>query len=592
MIVAAVAAALAAPRAEARAKGDVNNDGAVNGRDAAAFVAVLLAPGSADAGARCAADTSEDGSVNLADVGPLVDLMLGRVPAFYATRGHWECPFEWGYPGAPMTPIHAALVPIRETPGGEIRLEVFTFGDYYNPNFYRWNPQTGGFTPILWPETSVVRQCGQSLPPAMAKLFCSAHTFLADGRLLIAGGDVLGPDLWCDNSDEPAWSGLRYAHIYDGLNLPDAAPAPIAEMAQGRWYPTNTTLADGRVLTVAGFNECGYCDGDGDPTSIDNTDVEIFIPPDAQNPGGAWAYAGDYYLPVYPQMLLLSSGAVFYAGPGRDTARFHPQTQTWSPTEWMNYPYRMYGPAVLVPDEPDTVMVMGGANYGPSTRSTEIIHLQDSNPQWAYGPNMVLPRCHPVAVLLPDQSLLVVGGRRDGCFPSSTALPAYAAERYDFLASSPTWEAMSAQSRPRMYHSTALLLPDGRVVSMGGTKTTGWPEDETNAEIFHPPYLYRGPRPVIASAPASAGYGQQIAVSTPSAGDISSVVLMRLGSVTHATHFDQRAVPLSFGPGGPPGTLMVSMPAQGAAAPPGYYLMFVVNGQRVPSEGRLMRLDL
>jgi len=579
-------------RAEARPKGDVNLDGSINGLDVRAFVTVLLAPGSASPAARCAADTSEDTDIDFDDVPPMVDLLLGRTPTFYATRGHWECPFDWGFPGALMTPIHAAVVPIRDFPNGPVRLEVLTFGHYENPHIYRWNPQTGAFAVTLWPETIVWRQCGgPPSPPAPGYLFCAGHSLLADGRLLMTGGNIDAFDIHCPGEVDPAWSGPRFVHLFDGLNLPNAVPAPVAEMSGGRWYPTNTMLEDGRVLTVAGLNECGYCDATGEPVMENNASVEIYNPPTPEDLDGSWTYAGEYELPLYPQMFLLSNGNVFYAGPGRDTAIFNPQTLQWTGTNWQNHPHREYGPAVLVPNQPDTVMIMGGECCGPAVDSTEIIHLQDPDPEWEWGQEMSLPRCHAMALLLPDQSLLVVGGRGDSCFATQSAWPCYVPDRYDFLAANPTFVPMSSHSRPRMYHSTAVLLPDGRVLSMGGTATTGWPEDETNAEIYHPPYLFRGPRPMITASPATAGYGQQVALSVPTAGAIASVVLMRPSSVTHATNMDQRVVPLSFQMGGPPGTLLASMPANARLAPPGYYMIFVVDGQGVPSEARVVHLQ-
>jgi hypothetical protein len=130
-----------------------------------------------------------------------------------------------------------------------------------------------------------------------------------------------------------------------------------------------------------------------------------------------------------------------------------------------------------------------------------------------------------------------------------------------------------------MYHSTAVLLPDGRVLSAG--EDHGPTQNQTSAEIYSPPYLFRGPRPTITSAPASVGYQTQFTVSSPEASDITRVAMMAPGSVTHAIDNGQRYVDLSFSHVG--GDLVVTSPANGNQAPPGWYMLFVLNADGVPS---------
>jgi hypothetical protein len=143
---------------------------------------------------------------------------------------------------------------------------------------------------------------------------------------------------------------------------------------------------------------------------------------------------------------------------------------------------------------------------------------------------------------------------------------------------------MAPQMAGRMYHSTAVLLPDGRVLSAGqdsgGLATYG--------EIFSPPYLFKGARPTITAAPGTAAFNAQVTVTTPDAASIGSVMLIRPGSVTHQIDSDQRALPLSFTAGS--GQLTVRMPANGNIAPPGYYMLFIVNRTGVPSVAKFVRL--
>ncbi|HET7468314.1 MAG TPA: galactose oxidase early set domain-containing protein, partial [Gemmatimonadales bacterium] len=136
--------------------------------------------------------------------------------------------------------------------------------------------------------------------------------------------------------------------------------------------------------------------------------------------------------------------------------------------------------------------------------------------------------------------------------------------------------------------STALLLPDGRVLHAGGGDGGSTPNN-LNYEVYSPPYLFKGPRPGINGAtPDAVTYGQTIDVPSPDAASISKVTLIRMGSVTHAFDQSQRLVPLSFSASS--GRVSVTLPGRRNVAPPGPYLLFLVNGDGVPSVGRIMLL--
>src|SRR5262245_10186526 len=135
----------------------------------------------------------------------------------------------------------------------------------------------------------------------------------------------------------------------------------------------------------------------------------------------------------------------------------------------------------------------------------------------------------------------------------------------------------------RGYHSTALLLPDGRVLSAGGNVAG------PNAQIFSPPYLFAGDRPAISSAPSRAGYGQSVFVGTADAATITQVTLLRTGSVTHTFDESQRFLRLSFTV--TDNGLNVTMPANGNLAPPGYYMLFLLNSSGVPSVARIIQIS-
>jgi len=141
---------------------------------------------------------------------------------------------------------------------------------------------------------------------------------------------------------------------------------------------------------------------------------------------------------------------------------------------------------------------------------------------------------------------------------------------------------MARMQTPRLYHSTALLLPDGRVLSAGGGRTGNDTDpNQLSAEFYAPPYLFKGPRPTMSVAPATATYGGTIPVQTPDAGRIATVSLLRLGAATHAFNMDQRFVPLTFTAGN--GALTVQAPANTNLAPPGSYMLFILDTNGVPS---------
>ncbi|MGH9583747.1 MAG: galactose oxidase early set domain-containing protein, partial [Bryobacteraceae bacterium] len=150
------------------------------------------------------------------------------------------------------------------------------------------------------------------------------------------------------------------------------------------------------------------------------------------------------------------------------------------------------------------------------------------------------------------------------------------------------WSPMAAMHTPREYHSTALLLPDGRVVQSGMGADFGNVPDETSAEFFSPPYLFKGPLPVITQAPGKILYGSNFTVATPDAATIGKVVLIRTGAVTHAFDQNTRYVPLTFQRSS--GALTVSAPADGDSAPPGHYMLFILNNSGVPSVAPIVQL--
>src|SRR5262245_1176023 len=201
---------------------------------------------------------------------------------------------------------------------------------------------------------------------------------------------------------------------------------------------------------------------------------------------------------------------------------------------------------------------------------------------------MSFARTYHTLTVLPDGDVLVTGGgtTTDAVGVATAVLPA---EIWSPVTQ--TWTTVASMSAPRLYHSTALLMPDARVLVLGGGRFNGVnePTDQLSAQYYWPPYLFNGPRPSITSAPTTITFGSAFTVQTPDAARIAAVTFIRLGSATHAINMDQRLVPLAFIVGN--GSLSVQAPANGNLAPPGYYMLFILDTNGIPSVAAIVRIS-
>jgi hypothetical protein len=291
------------------------------------------------------------------------------------------------------------------------------------------------------------------------------------------------------------------------------------------------------------------------------------------------ARSANKQIDLYPRMHVMPDGRLFRAGPENDTQYFDASAARWVDSAVMDYGYRSHGASVLLPGLTE-VLALGGSKHHGATSTAEIIDLGAAEPSWRTTQPMSHARKHLNAVLLADGTVLVTGGGRKGEY----GRPVKVAELFDPVTE--TWTTAAAQQAPRAYHSTALLLPDGRVLSAGHDNG----RRATKAEIYSPPYLFRGPRPTIASTSEELTYGGGFEIATPDAADIGRVALVKPGSVTHGVNFDQRYVDVGFVRTGD-ATLSVTAPSTPEAAPPGYYMLFIVNSLGVPSEAAWVHLS-
>jgi hypothetical protein len=451
---------------------------------------------------------------------------------------------EWGplIEGFPVPAVHSILLHT-----GKILFFRGDGEDQGGVGVYR--------THLFDPDTSQF----QTMDPG-ANVFCAAHSFLPDGRVLVTGGEKeenLGP---------------VHVHIFDPVT---ETWTRVDDMRDGRYYPTNVAHGDGSTYIFAGR----------DPSGGTNPEVERYVPNGGPSGEDVIEYiaGADNSMVWYPRMHLLSTGKIVRVGEEDETEVFDPATGQWNTEAYGNYGTREWGTSVALPPSLDRIMILGGYDSGTyATNTTEIIDLSDPSPSWSYAAPMHYRRMHVNVITLPDGKVFVAGGTED----DAQNISAFYSEMYDPQADS--WTLMAPQDSARIYHSSSVLLPDARVMWLGAYADTGGNKDPT-AQIFSPPYLFAGPRPTITSAPGSADYSTSFDIETPDAAQIAKVVLIHPSATTHSTNMAQRYIELSFSQVDAD-TLQATVPSNVNAAPPGYYLLFLVDDDGIPSEAPFIRI--
>jgi len=465
------------------------------------------------------------------------------------------------------------------------KIVVFSFAD---------DSAHHGESRVLNPANGVVEE--PAMPGhTMPNLFCSGHTFLPSGELLVVGGHQ-------EDSVQ--------VHTFDPHHQSWTRHEPMTE---GRWYPTCVTLPDGRGLTISGTKGEG---GPVSPTAPINNTLQIFDPASGMAPAEPLPLPFSNFFPsffqtidLYPFVYALPNGQLLVHS--RNTTRLYNLPAAGGAGSWTNdqfpttfptsrtYPFQ--GTSVLLPLLPGAspayrprVLVIGGSgnesfdDFAPATATCEILDLGASQPKWQQIAPMSSPRVLFDSVLLPNGKVLVIGGSASGR-SNVGADPVFDTEWLDPVTL--TWTKLCPTRVPRLYHSTALLLPDASVLIAGKDglfQTPAYQYPEHRCEVFKPPYLFAGSRPRITHAPSTATYGASITVDTPNATSIASVALIRPGSVTHSFNSNQRYVGLAFNR--IKGKIVAQTPPDSRIAPPGFYMLFLVNGQGVPSVASWVKL--
>lgn len=471
--------------------------------------------------------TQNVGTVQLLYQGSeIVEVANGGVscPPDESAVGQWTPVFDW-----PIVAIHLHLLPTGK---------ILSFGRKRDGDPQLWNPATNEFV----------------AKPVGSDVFCAGHAFLPDGRLLVAGGrylaDVQGiPDVNIFNPFTEQWE-----------------PAP--PMTYARWYPTTTVLSNGEVAVVAGTDE---------------NKQHVGVPEVWTGSGWRLLTSAVMTMPTYPKLFLAPGGVVFYAGEAPRSRKLNTTgngSWTLGVRTKLNLE-RSGGGAVMY--EYGKILILGG-NQAAVTNTAEVINLNVKPQSWRYTNPMYYARRQTNTVLLPDGKVLVLGGTTLAGF-NNEAGAVFAAEMWD--PATEEWTLLASAATPRMYHSTAVLMPDGRVLYTG-SGSAGTATNQLNAEIYSPPYLFKGPRPTITSAPATVGYNSTAFVQTPDPTSITKVGWIRLGSVTHTNDMNQRYITMTFTQTA--GGINVKTNKGRAALPPGHYMMFLLNAAGVPSVATIIQI--
>ncbi|MFD4408436.1 MULTISPECIES: galactose oxidase-like domain-containing protein [unclassified Streptomyces] len=388
--------------------------------------------------------------------------------------------------------------------------------------------------------------------------------------------------------DKKDFQGIRDAYEFD----------PVAEkyikvdpMNEARWYPTLTTLSDGKVLSLSGLDEIGQ---------LVPGKNEVFDPKTRK-----WTYTkGIRQFPTYPAISLMQNGKLFYSGSnagygpddvGRDPGIWDLDTNKFTKLKGLSDPNMMEtsGTVLLPPAQDEKYMVIGGGGVGESalsSKKTRLIDLKDKNPKFVDGPELEKGTRYPQSSILPDDTVLVSGGSED--YRGRGASNILQARIYDPRSNS--FDKVADPLVGRNYHSGSILLPDGRVMFFGSNslyadKANTKPATfEQRIEIYTPPYLYRDSRPSLSGGPKTIARGGSATFASQHASSIKTARLIRPSASTHVTDVDQRSIALDFTK--TKDGITVTVPKNRNLVESGWYMLFVTDDQGTPSKAQWVKV--
>jgi hypothetical protein len=508
--------------------------------------------------------------------------------------GKWEPPIDWS--AEEFIAVHASLLPT-----GKVFMHNATDPNLLDGEPVKhamlWDPAT------LWSTNPSVRNGLEHLMDAESdahartgsELFCVGFDLLPDGNLLTTGNQ---PNQKHDHD--------RHANRFDFRNQ---SWSRVADTNEYRYYPTNAMTATGDVLVAA-----GTLDHSGD-LSLRSAPLEVFT-----FDGRFKALTGtdfDHHWAYYPWIQLAPNGKLFYAGPQPTmyyfgTGALGAQTSMGTRDSAIrNYgSYAMYdvgkilvvgGRGPIKDDNSQVVLDSEDQMIGETPlASAKLIDLNGALPVVSSASNMSVARRQLNATVLANGEVLVTGGTSGVHFPTQFTEDRennhYSTEIWSPVTGA--WSTLHSQVYPRVYHSTALLLPDARVFTGGsGMPQSGYGEENNqyNAQVFSPPYLFASDgteaiRPIIHSGPNTIGYSASFKLGMSPTGTITKAHLIKLGTVTHSFNAGQRLVPLGI-VSQTSTAITLQGPASPFVAPPGYYMVFLLNDAGVPSVAKIVQLQ-
>jgi hypothetical protein len=388
--------------------------------------------------------------------------------------------------------------------------------------------------------------------------------------------------------DKKDFQGIRDAFEFD----------PVAEkyikvdpMNEARWYPTLTTLSDGKILSVSGLDDIGQ---------LVPGKNEVFDPKTKK-----WTYTSTIrQFPTYPGLFLMQNGKIFYSGSnagygpdniGRIPGIWDVDTNKFTKLTGLSDSNRLEtsGTVLLPPAQNEKFMVIGGGGVGESKLSsnkTRLIDLKDKNPKFVDGPTLEKGTRYPQSSVLPDDTVLVSGGSEDYRGRSDSNI----LQARLYHPDTNTFVKVADPEVGRNYHSGSILLPDGRVMFFGsdslyGDKANTKPgKFEQRIEIYTPPYLYRDSRPSLSGGPQTIARGGTGTFTSPQASAIKKVRLIRPSASTHVTDVDQRSIALDFKTSGD--KITVTVPKNRNLVTSGWYMLFVDDDQGTPSKAQWVKV--
>lgn len=478
-------------------------------------------------------------ATNAIGSGPASSPSSAVTPSAPSGGGQWSALMDW-----PIVAIHSVLLNNGN---------LLQWDGWQQPEPTQvWNPNSQTFTTQTAPDS----------------IFCSGVAELPDGRVLVAGGY---------GGLSTGQIGISNAAIFDPST---STWTRAADMHYPRWYPDLTELADGRYVAISGNST--------DETTWADT-PEVYDPSTNTWTLLSSVNTSQIHEQEYPFSYLAPNGDAFTIGPSEDKSFFlNVADQTWTPVGGSSGVVN--GSSVMY--RPGKILYSGGTETQDSSSAakatTAVIDLSAQTPTWRQTAPMNYARNYHTLTMLADGTVLAVGGESTWGQTGTSEVSGGVLPSEIWNPTTETWSPAAPISATRGYHSTAVLMPDGTVLVAGsGHANPNYPGQDS-AQIYSPGYLFRGPRPTITSAPASANYGATIPVPTPDAASISSVNLVSLGADTHQADMDQHFVPLSFTQAA--GSLSVQIPSSAAVAPPGYYMLFILNSSGVPSVAAFIRV--